>query len=124
MSSTSTVIWVAGIASGGAIVAALVAARVASRDLATRRRLDSTDRFVHLFEIAHGRSRPRSEGGVGLAEQVAAVALVAEFANRDKWLRDAAREGLHELARAMEGNEPGANVVRDAALRAHARIQP
>lgn len=77
-------------------VAAIISAFVAFRDLGLRRRLETSKQFLALFALAHG----RPEGGrtVGVGEQVATVHLIADFASREKVLRNAAREGLLQLS--------------------------
>ena len=85
------------VASGGVVLASLLAARSASAGLTTRRRLESTEQFLQLFAAAHGRPADRSV--IGLSEQVAAVHLIAEFGDSYEWLRRPAVEGL----RSMEG---------------------
>lgn len=77
----------------GVVVAAVLVARSASKDLAVKRQLESTERFLELIAVAHGRPRDGRER-VGISEQVAAVHLVAEFGAEHSWLRGAATESL------------------------------
>lgn len=71
------------------IVSAAVVARTAGRELQVQRQLQSTERFLELLAVAHGRPRDGRER-VGVSEQVAAVHLVAEFGSDHRWLRMAA----------------------------------
>jgi hypothetical protein len=51
---------------------------------------------LNLFASAHG--RPLDGRKVGLGEQVATVHLIADFAASEPVLRNAALEGLREIA--------------------------
>jgi hypothetical protein len=77
-------------------VAAIITAMVAFRDLGLRRRLETSRQFLALFSLAHGRLD--SGRTVGVGEQVATIHLIADFALREKVVRNAAREGLRYLA--------------------------
>ena len=100
----------------GVVVAAVLVARSASKDLAVKRQLESTERFLELIAVAHGRPRD-GRGHVGISEQVAAVHLVAEFGAAHSWLREAATESLASFATWL----PEANVVLHQAVDAGLR---
>lgn len=78
-------------------VAAIVTAWVAFRDLGLRRRLETSQKFLTFFATAHGRPTDGRDG-VGAGEQVATVHLIADFAIREKLVREAARAGLGYIA--------------------------
>ncbi|MFD1860715.1 hypothetical protein EHW97_11265 [Aeromicrobium camelliae] len=78
-------------------IAAVASARLGFRDLGVRRRLDTSRQFLDLFATAHGRPTDGREA-VGVGEQVATVHLIADFAAEEDMLKNAAREGLKELA--------------------------
>lgn len=74
-------------------VAAIATAWLGFRDLAVRRRLDTSKQFLTLFATAHGRPTDgRDEVGVG--EQIATLNLIADFAAKEPVMRNAAVEGL------------------------------
>jgi hypothetical protein len=81
-------VFVGGILSG-TIVGSFLTWLVATRSLALRRRIETTSTFLSIAATAHGR-RVDSDGGVGVGEQIAAMWLLADLGNRDKWLRKAA----------------------------------
>lgn len=87
--------WQALVVAAVPSVAAVISAWVAFRDLGLRRRLETSRQFLSLFSLAHG----RPEGGrtVGVGEQIATIHLIADFAAREKVVRNAAREGLQHL---------------------------
>ena len=76
-------------------LAAIITATVAFRDLGLRRRLETSQQFLSLFALAHGRLD--SGRAVGVGEQIATVHLIADFAAQEKVVRNAAREGLRHL---------------------------
>lgn len=78
-------------------LAAIAAVVAAAQDLGLRRRLESSRQFLNLFAVAHGRPAD-GRTGVGLGEQVATVHLIADFAVKEKLVREAARAGLAQLA--------------------------
>ncbi len=85
-----------------------------------RRRLDSTQQFLHLFASAHGPADGRQE--IGLSEQVAAVHLIAEFGGSHPWPAGPAREGLRSMVKwtgALPGQQEDVlgDAVRAAGLR-------
>ncbi|WP_141392814.1 hypothetical protein [Glutamicibacter sp. BW77] len=80
---------------GGSLIGALLTYLTATRDLALRRRMQTIDIFLRVAARAHGYADER--GPVGLGEQVAAIYLMADLANRDKWLRKAGIGHLGEV---------------------------
>ena len=66
-----------------------------TRDLAVRRKLDSTDKFFDIVMIAHARAKDRD--GVGTAEQIAGIHLLADFGSSERHLRTAAEAALREI---------------------------
>lgn len=74
-------------------VAAVATAWLGFRDLAVRRRLDTSKQFLTLFATAHGRPTDGRER-VGVGEQIATLNLIADFAVKEPMVRHAATEGL------------------------------
>ncbi|GAA1336266.1 hypothetical protein JOE65_000480 [Arthrobacter roseus] len=91
--------------SGGA-VGALGTWATATRDLALRRRMETTDVFMRVSARAHGYRENHTSSTVGTGEQMAAMFLVADLANRDKWLRKAAVQLLDEECYWLEAGFP------------------
>lgn len=79
----------------GALVGSVLTYLSATRDLSLRRRMATIDIFLKVSARAHGYADDR--GKVGIGEQVAAVYLLADLANRDVWLRHAAIQQLKEV---------------------------
>lgn len=75
---------------GGTALGALLTWYVATRDLALRRRLQTTEAFLKVAARAHGYRENHADSGVGTGEQIAAIHLLAELGKRDAWLRQAA----------------------------------
>ena len=95
---------IAVIPSIAAIASAGLAAGLGFRDLRMRRRIETSKQFLSLFATAHGRpSDGRTE--VGIAEQVACIHLIADFAAKEELVRRAAYEGLHELSTWGHGDD-------------------
>jgi len=90
----------------------------ATRDLRLRRRLECTDKFLNIASIAHARPMDGRER-VGIAEQCAALALLAEFGRDEKHLREPAREALQRTQHWALGGNP---IVRAAADKALSRL--
>lgn len=101
------------------IVSAAVVARTAGRELQVQRQLQSTERFLELLAVAHGRPRDGREG-VGVSEQVAAVHLVAEFGSDHSWLRMAATKGVASMATWL--NEESDPALQEAVHEALTRL--
>ena len=78
-------------------VAVVLTAALGFRDLGMRRRLEMSKQFLNLFATAHGRPVDGRDG-VGVGEQIATIHLIADFAASESLVRNAAREGLRELA--------------------------
>ena len=76
-------------------VAAVVTAWLGFRDFRLRRKLETSKQFLTLFAAAHGRPADREHVGVG--EQIATIHLIADFAEKEPVLRNAARAGLSDL---------------------------
>ena len=66
-----------------------------TRDLALRRKLGATDKFFEIVMIAHARAKDRE--GVGSAEQIAGIHLLADFGRSEKHLKNAAKDALEEI---------------------------
>lgn len=67
-----------------------------TRDLKVRRRLEGTDKFFRIVMTAHARDEVRES--VGIAEQIAAIHLLADFGSTEKHLRNAAQAALREIS--------------------------
>lgn len=80
---------------GGSLVGGILTYLVAVRDLALRRRMETIDIFLRVAARGHGYADER--GPIGLGEQVAAIYLMADLANRDEWLNTAAINHLKEV---------------------------
>lgn len=98
MCKTSLMEWfeILGLILSGSIVGALLTWVTATRDLALRRRMQTMDTFLRISARAHGYRESGSDSSVGTGEQIAAMFLLADLANRDKWLRTAAVAQLDE----------------------------
>jgi ABC-type branched-subunit amino acid transport system substrate-binding protein len=93
--------------------AAVISAFAAFRDLGMRRRLETSKQFLTLFATAH--SRPTDgRDGAGVGEQIATIHLIADFAKRERLVRNAAKAGLTYFAK---WDQPPAT-TSDEALRA------
>jgi hypothetical protein len=102
--------------------AAVVSASVAFRDLGLRRRLETSKQFLSLFAAAHGRPLGR-DGTIGIGEQIATIYLIGDFAVPEKFLHNAAKEGLRELTTwGANGNSQSAQVA-EAAKSVLARLE-
>ena len=78
-------------------MAVVLTAALGFRDLGMRRRLEMSKQFLNLFATAHGRPVDGRDG-VGVGEQIATIHWIADFAASESLVRNAAREGLRELA--------------------------
>lgn len=88
--------WQALILAAVPSVAAVATALIGFRDLGLRRKLQTSEQFLVLFTVAHG--RPNDGRAVGITEQVAALHLIADFAKKEPLLMNAARAGLEHFA--------------------------
>lgn len=100
-------ILVAIVATGGVVATAWAS----TRDLALRRRLDSTDKFLEIVMLAHGKA-DLSREVVSTSEQIAAIHLLVDFTESESHLSNAARAVLWELA-ATFGTGPSAVISGD-----------
>jgi len=89
---------------GGGALGAIGTYLVSSKELRLRQRTETIDRFMKVAAIAHGNQDDR-ERTVGMGEQVAAIFLLADLANRDDWLRKAGISFLDETAVWLEKDD-------------------
>jgi hypothetical protein len=101
--------------------AAIATAVVAVSDLGMRRRLETSKQFLLLFAAAHGRPVDRADIGVG--EQVATIHLIADFAAKEKLLKNAASAGLRDLTSWAGAGTSGSTKVAEAAKAALKRLE-
>jgi hypothetical protein len=102
--------------------ALLVGFAQATRDLALRRRLEGTDRFLEIAAVANSQPRDGRESN-GLSEQVAAIELLASFGRSDDHLREPARAAL-QLAIEWPGEGPHVERIRWQGAHALERLDP
>lgn len=89
----------AAIAAIGLVAAAWIAANQASKDLAVKRQLESTDRFLDLVSILENRTQG---GDVGRNKQIATAWLIAEFGRHNDFLKRTAEKTLAEYVSIYE----------------------
>ena len=95
-------------------VAAVLASRIALRDVGLRRDLEVTKRFVELVGVVDGRPIDRERKDVGVVDQVASIFLLVGLARRYRWLKPATMAVLDQFAHRPH--------LRDAALNAKGRM--
>lgn len=77
---------------------ALITAWNATKTFRLRRDLETSERFLELLDDASGSGPVKPGTHIDLARQLATVHLLADFAKREKTLRNAAKSGLTEIS--------------------------
>lgn len=102
--------------------AALGTAFIGFRDLGMRRKLESSKQFLSLFATAHARPAD-GRNKIGLGEQIATIHLIADFAKKDRLLKNAAVEGLRYFS-TWDTEADGYREISDAAKKALLQLEP
>jgi len=113
--------WQALIIAAVPSAAAVLTAWIGFRDLTMRRKLETSKQFLTLFATANGRPADGREG-VGVAEQVACIHLIADFSRKEPLVREAARAGLTNFS--TWAGDPLTGAISAAATTALTRLKP
>jgi len=105
-------------------IVAGVTAIVGLKDLGLRRRIEVSKQFLALIAEANGRPAD-GRTAAGVAEQIATISLIADFALKEKLLRNAAFEGLSSIAswKSANDSDESTSAIADAADRALLKLK-
>lgn len=80
----------------GVLISAVLNWLIAGRKLSLDRRVETLKVFLEVSQRAQSRPIPIASGHEKIGETMAAMYLLADMSRRDRWLRTAGREQLHQ----------------------------